>query len=174
MSRLVANGKFREDLFYRLSVLELDIPPLRRRTEDIPLLAEAFAVRFGGSGPLGRELLERLAEHPWPGNVRELRNAIERMCALSVGGAPRAEHLPPAVLRSAAVPAASGTIPESEPFLPSRGALPEWLAESERRYIEAALKETGGNKQAAARRLGISRMTLYNRIGALFGGDSPS
>jgi transcriptional regulator with PAS, ATPase and Fis domain len=175
LALLVEQGKFREDLYYRLSVLELDIPPLRRRSEDIPLLAEAFARRFGCAKPLGSSLHALLAQHPWPGNVRELRNAIERLCVLSVGESPMAEHLPPAVLRSAAQGSPlSNQQADQSPSLPRQGVLSDWLANYERRFIESALKETSGNKQAAAQLLGISRMTLYKRIGTLFGNDSPN
>ncbi|MGO4545367.1 sigma-54 interaction domain-containing protein [Paenibacillus sp. 2TAB23] len=173
LALLVEQGKFREDLYYRLCVLELDIPPLRHRTEDIPLLAELFARRFGCAMPLDNGLHLLLAQHPWPGNVRELRNAIERLCVLSAGDSLKAEHLPPAVLRSAARwEPLSEQQADITPSLPKQGALSDWLANYERRFIESALQETNGNKQAAAQLLGISRMTLYKRISTLFGNDS--
>ncbi|WP_337104313.1 sigma-54 interaction domain-containing protein [Paenibacillus sp. YIM B09110] len=173
LAMLVEQGKFREDLYYRLTVIELEIPPLRHRAEDIPLLAAAFAERFGCAMPIDGELRSLLTLHPWSGNVRELRNAIERLCVLSADGALRAELLPPAVLRSTAQrkPPFSETHNDQSHSLPAQGALSDWLAIYERRFIESALKETEGNKQAAAHLLGISRMTLYKRINALFGTD---
>ncbi|WP_171056123.1 sigma-54 interaction domain-containing protein [Paenibacillus sinopodophylli] len=173
LNQLVAQGKFREDLYYRLSVIELDIPPLRHRSEDIPLLAVTFARQFGYTKPLDNGLQALLIKHPWPGNVRELRNAIERLCVLSAGESLNNEHLPPAVLRSAGQwsPLSEQQAGQGPP-LPRQGALSDWLGNYERRFIQSALKETNGNKQAAAQLLGISRMTLYKRISTLFGNDS--
>lgn len=161
----VEAGRFREDLYYRLNVIALDIPPLRERTEDIPLLAETFLRRLGREEPIAPELIGCLARYAWPGNVRELRNAIERLHVLSADGALRPEHLPPAVLRASGSGALPGDPSGSRSPLPSEGTLPDWLADCEKRFIEAALEETNDNKLAAARRLGISRMTLYNKLG---------
>ncbi len=162
----VEAGRFREDLYYRLSVIALDIPPLRERTEDIPLLAETFLRRFGNEETISPEMTDILMRYYWPGNVRELRNAIERLHVLSSGGGLQPEHLPAALLRAPGLrelPNASSS--ETRMPLPREGTLTEWLADCERRFIEAALEETKDNKLAAAQRLGISRMTLYNKLG---------
>ncbi|MFD0671421.1 sigma-54 interaction domain-containing protein [Cohnella sp. GCM10027633] len=173
LAALVEQGRFREDLYYRLNVLALDIPPLRRRVEDIPLLANAFLRRSGYDLPLSDAMASILIGYPWPGNVRELRNAMERLRVLSPDGPPSAEDLPPAIVAGTA--SAAGIAldrPLAGAGLPERGTLPEWLADCERGYIEAALAETNDNKQAAAQRLGISRMTLYNKLALLFDRDA--
>ncbi|WP_158602281.1 sigma-54 interaction domain-containing protein [Cohnella endophytica] len=172
LARLAEAGKFREDLYYRLDVISLDIPPLRRRADDIPLLAETFLRRFGIVEPMPAQLITALTDYSWPGNVRELRNAMERLSVFAEDGKPRAEHLPAAVLRATGADTKpTESLVECSP-LPIDGTLPEWLADCERKYIEAALAETGDNKQAAAHRLGISRMTLYNKLSLLLGRSS--
>jgi DNA-binding NtrC family response regulator len=156
-------GRFREDLFYRLNVVHLAIPPLRTRPEDIPVLArfflQRFAERFGVSPmhvPPG--LFERLAAHPWPGNVRELENAMEGLVALSppegldlglLPGAPR----PPGA--EAAAPAES-----AGPPLPLRQRVEAY----ERGLIVESLRGARGNRSEAARRLGMSRVTLHDKL----------
>ena len=147
----VAEGRFREDLFYRLQVFDIRLPPLRERRGDIPLLADAFLREFKRStGPwstgLAPDALERLAAHDWPGNVRELRNVLERAAILSEGGPITGIHLS---LGSPSV------VPRRE-----HGK----LSDVERQAIEQALRQTGGNKSKAARRLGITRTQLYGRL----------
>ena len=143
-------GRFREDLYYRLDVVSLTIPPLRERREDIPLLSQTFLDRFsgeGGRGVLSPSATRLLLEYPWPGNVRELENVIEQACILSQGGTILPEHLP-AHLR-----------PSS-----GRPSLSEAREEVERELIEQTLLAVQGNKKAAAERLNMSRTTLYAKM----------
>jgi DNA-binding NtrC family response regulator len=151
----VRDGRFRTDLFYRLNVVHLELPPLRARPEDVPLLVEHFLQRFSrqyqvAPKRLAAEALERLRTYAWPGNVRELQNAIERAFALSAADTITLDDLPPS-LRGWALPSDTpGDVPT--------------LEESERRLFAAALRKTGGNKNEAARLLGIDRQRLYRKI----------
>ena len=152
LEALVAEGKFREDLYYRINVFAITIPPLRERREDIPLLAEHFRRKFsaGMNKPVGRvgaAAAEVLRVYDWPGNVRELQNAIERAVLVCKGGEIRPEDLP--------VQLSNG---QQEP--PAGRA----LAEVERQHIKRVLDESGWNVHRAARLLGIDRVTLYNKI----------
>jgi DNA-binding NtrC family response regulator len=159
LEQAIAAGAFREDLYYRLLVFPLDVPPLRERRDDIALLAERFLVAFGRrAGSLPAAALARLREHAWPGNVRELRNLIERAHILAGVGPIRDEHLwlDP---RGGAAGAGAGA---AEP-IPSDLRLDN----NERRLIRAALERAGGNKSRAARLLGITRRTLYSRLKVL-------
>lgn len=151
----VAKGEFREDLFFRLNVVRLHIPPLRERPGDIDVLARHFLARFSerfGVGPLRLtdELFARLRAHPWPGNVRELENAVESMVALSVDG-----ELDLSVL------SASGGAPTSAPSL----TLKQRVEAYERGLIVETLKAAKGNRSEAARMLGVSRVTLHDKLG---------
>ena len=158
---LVEQKLFREDLFFRLSVLPIEIPPLRRRRRDIPLLADAFVQRL--SRELGRKELRLtdeakrvLCEQPWPGNVRELQNCLERAAILCDG-----PTIGPAQLR---LDAAFRSGPGLGDVLDLSGPLAEVVeratARAEEEAIAAALRETGGDRAAAAARLGISLSTL--------------
>jgi two-component system response regulator HydG len=150
-------GRFREDLYYRLNVVELRMPPLRERREDIPLLAQHFLHRFAeanardirGFTPRAMDLLLR---HDWPGNVRELMNAVERAVVLSRGDLIDSGDLPTATGRDERARAGEET---------SGGPS---LEEVERAAILRTLEETGGNKSEAARRLGITRKTLHKKL----------
>jgi len=158
----LANGKLREDLFYRLSVFVLELPPLRERTDDIPMLAGRFIEEFNAQNGrsvegLTPEAEETLVRYAWPGNVRELRNAMHRAVVLAGNGAIVREHLPPLVLGGASRPARA---PESGKVLP--------LRDVERQMIIRALEETNYHKPQAAAMLGISLKTLYNKL-ARFG-----
>jgi len=148
----ISERRFREDLYYRLNGIRIDMPPLSSRTEDIPLLVEHFLEREARSGEprrsISRSVLSALARRPWPGNVRELRNEIARMCVLSEG----ALDDPSLVSKSARVPLESA----SEEVLP--------LAEVERQAIVRAIERTGGDKRRAAELLGISRAKVYQRL----------
>src|SRR5439155_9581984 len=99
LQRLVKEGKFREDLFYRLNVVKIDLPPLRERPEDIPLLATHFIEKFARPGDLPKQItpraMEVLLNHTWPGNIRDLENAIERACVTSRDNLTQVENLPP-------------------------------------------------------------------------------
>ncbi len=171
---LVREGRFREDLYYRLNVLPIRVPPLRARRSDIPALVEVLCEDMAlrsGSAPLElqADALALLAGQPWRGNIRELRNVLEqaamRADSTLIDG-PLLERL----LRESGVAAlAPPMAPVSEPAAPAGDAallrpLGEQVAELEQRAISAALARTGGNKLAAARLLGISRATLYERL----------
>ncbi len=146
-----AAGRFREDLYYRLAVIELRVPPLRERSEDVPALAESFARRyaaqFGLDGVrLAPALVRQLAARAWPGNVRELENTIARLVALSEGGEIGPEQ------------PAGGSPPSPAPNLRAQ------VEAFERGLIEQALRAAGGNHSEAARRLGTSRVTLLDKL----------
>jgi len=154
----VRAGEFREDLYYRLNVFALPIPPLREHRQDIPELAASYLVRRGyGPEAVSKEALELLAEHDFPGNVRELQNVIESGLILSGGKAVQPEHLADRL-----IPGLSFRESEASRGI-SQGAGPT-LAEVERSHLEAALKKTGGNQSQAARLLGISRATFIYRM----------
>ncbi|MCG6656837.1 sigma 54-interacting transcriptional regulator [Halomonas campisalis] len=157
----VADGTFREDLFYRLHVIPLELPPLRERDGDLPLLARRFceelAGRHGVEPPaLANGLLRRLADHGWPGNVRELRNLIERCVVLMHGRSIDAEDLPNDWLQAAAP--RQGDAPWQ---LPAGGVSLEAL---EGQLIRQALEQAQGNRSRAARLLGLTRDTLLYRM----------
>jgi DNA-binding NtrC family response regulator len=155
----VQKGRFREDLFYRISVVRIHLPPLREKGEDIPLLAQQFArelsTEYGGAGDVtvSAEALEVLRHHHWPGNVRELRNVITRAMAMGSGKSLQ--------LRDFIIPLPS----EGKPRAPSLDSLVgRTLEEIEKAAIMKTLKAQGGNKSAAARVLGIAYSTLYEKI----------
>jgi DNA-binding NtrC family response regulator len=161
----IAAGRFRDDLYFRLNVVELVVPPLRARREDIPYLAAAFlrqfARQFGkpiaGISPAAEQLM---LEAPWPGNVRELKNAIERACLLSEGPLLTERELQP---RPA--PAAGTAADGPRPALAPSGAPPVRSAPlPDRAAVIAALGAVGGNRAAAARHLGISRRAFYRLL----------
>ncbi|HEX3593757.1 MAG TPA: sigma 54-interacting transcriptional regulator [Polyangiaceae bacterium] len=160
----VAAGRFREDLYYRLSAFTLSVPPLRERHADIALLAEMFAResarRAGRPGAVfDPSTIGVLVRHPWPGNVRELKNAMEHAVVLADGGRIGAEHLPESVRRREA------PVPVGGPLsVPAAGTVKDKLAELERRSIEEALGAENGNQTRAARRLGMSRRALIYKI----------
>ena len=168
--REVGAGRFREDLFYRLNVVTLFVPPLRERQEDIPLLAQEFLVRFAeknrksikGFTP---QAMDRLLRHPWPGNVRELMNAVERGVVLS-----RGEYLDETELSlltpSPGAPVTSGGEEAARETTTGESATPgsPSLEAVERETILRTLEGAGGNKSEAARRLGITRRTLHQKL----------
>ena len=154
----VAAGTFREDLYYRLNVVMLKVPPLRERSEDIPRLVEHFAARFAEKNRrilegISDECLALLCRYPWPGNVRELENALERGIILMRGNVLTEKSLPLTVLQGQ---------PRSDDSRPSLTG--GSLSDAERRLILETVAETGGNKSEAARRLGITRKTLQNKL----------
>ena len=155
----VAAGRFREDLFYRLNVIGLEVPPLRARREDIPLLASTFLERHAAANRktikgFTPQAMDAMLRYGWPGNVRELENAVERAVILS-GGEYIAERALPLAVQNAPVPDADG----EELALGSMS-----LEDVERKAIEATLRETEDNKSEAARRLGITRATLHSKL----------
>jgi DNA-binding NtrC family response regulator len=158
---LVKDGAFREDLYYRLNVIRIDLPPLRDRPEDVPGLAEHFAAR--AEKVVSPGALEALLAHCWPGNIRELENAIERAAVICRGQTIRAEDLPAEVLRPA---------PHRMPFdidvsRPLTQVLEEAREALEERYLRAALKKSGGNITRCARLCGLSRRSVARKVVAL-------
>jgi DNA-binding NtrC family response regulator len=157
LARLVRDGAMRRDLYYRLSVVRVTLPPLRERREDIPLLAQRFLERHGRQ--LTPPALQRLVAHDWPGNVRELMNVIERAALL---GADEAIGAADIVLES---PLDEADDDDGEPTqLRYDEAKRQVLEGFQRRYIERLLVETGGNLSAAARRAGITRVALHRIV----------
>jgi DNA-binding NtrC family response regulator len=155
LDEAVSQGQFREDLYYRINVVELSVPPLRQRREDVLPLARRFAAEFAG-GPvrLSPQAVQVLLAYSWPGNARELRNAIQRACLLCRGDVVMAEHLPPKM---------SDLAPDSAESNPNRGR----LSQVERATILATLDECKGNRTHAARKLGISRRALIYKLRAI-------
>jgi DNA-binding NtrC family response regulator len=154
----VAAGRFRDDLYYRINVVELAVPPLAERSDDLLPLAARFAGEFAG-GPvrLSPQATQCLLTYAWPGNVRELRNAIQRACLLCRGDVILPEHLPPKI-------AASAERSGDEPAPAGR------LSQVERATILATLAECNGNRTHAAKKLGISRRSLIYKIRAIEAG----
>jgi two-component system NtrC family response regulator len=156
LSKLVAQGEFREDLYYRLNVVPVAIPPLRERPADIAPLARHFLALSTPPGQPVKQLsaaaIDKLACYPWPGNVRQLRNAIERACVLTRGDAIGADDLQFSDDDRSFVPA----LPESD--------LPAAVARLEETMIRKALEACGGNRTEAARRLNINRQLLYAKM----------
>jgi two-component system response regulator HydG len=151
----VRQGQFRQDLFFRLNVVQIKLPPLRERKGDIPLLVNSFLEKFTGEHGETRKISEdamaRLIAYDWPGNVRELENAIERAIALGSGPILHGGDLPTNLQHGA-----GERMPQNDELLP--------LDELERRAILRALREAGGDKLAAARLLGIGKTTLYRKL----------
>jgi two-component system, NtrC family, response regulator AtoC len=194
LEKKIKDGTFREDLYYRLNVIPIPLPPLRERRDDIPLLVAHFLRSKSNSGSgrpfkITRQALEVLCAHDWPGNVRELENAIERAVTLCETGTVRAGDLPPSLiqkLNSTIAPVGSQETaflpkpPESshspakiepgKPFAPSNGGdalkpLKNHLHDQELVYIQRALELSGGDKEIAAQHLGVSLATLYRKLG---------
>jgi transcriptional regulator with PAS, ATPase and Fis domain len=161
-------GTLREDLFYRLNVMSLAMPPLRDRREDVPLLIQAFLEEFNAKydkriTSVDEEALEILMAHPWPGNVRELRNCMERATIVCEGSLIGPAHLPSSpTTRPAPPPAAGGA---TVAF-----AVGTNLEEAERVLIVRTLAAAGNNKTQAAHTLGISLKTLHNKLRRYAGG----
>ena len=157
LDREVEQGNFREDLYYRLNVVTLEVPPLRQRQGDIELLADNFIARFTEKNrrtveSVSREFIEHLTAYPWPGNVRELENAIERAVILMRGTHLTEKSLPLALQK------------HFQEHPQGNGSRPATLQQAEKELIFQTLSETGGNKSEAARRLGITRKTLQNKL----------
>jgi two-component system response regulator AtoC len=169
LKKLVEEGIFREDLYYRLSVVPVNLPPLSERAGDIPLLADHFIRDFAernGRAITGitPDAVNLLCAYSWPGNVRELRNTIERMVVLSSGGRLTARDVPPQIRAAGNAPAGGGTAANnaSSPSTPQPAA--GSLAETEKRKILDVLAKHRGNRTRAAVELGISRRTLHRKL----------
>ena len=147
LAAYVREGKFREDLYYRLNVIDIHLPALKDRAGDVPMLVNRYLKEFGGKS-VSPEAMRLLEAYPWPGNVRELRNAMEKMCVLSPSGEIGVEDVPDEMKRDPArMLSTSGT-----------------LQDTEKAKILAVLEEVGGNRTKAAERLGISRRTIYRKL----------
>jgi DNA-binding NtrC family response regulator len=172
-------GTFREDLYYRLAVVELVVPPLRDRKDDIPALAAEFGRRYGdrfGLGTITLEpaLIDALARADWPGNVRQLENTIARLAALSTGGVIGLADYQSATGQTLGAPAPATTVDahdagdehasDSIPDARNGPSLKEQVEAFERGLVARALESTGGNQSEAARRLGVSRVTLIDKM----------
>jgi transcriptional regulator with PAS, ATPase and Fis domain len=156
LAQLVEDGTFREDLFYRINVIRLELPSLRERREDIPLLVEHFIGRFNrlqGKDLIGVSdgVLAALMQHDFPGNARELENIIEHAFVLCRGGMIETQHLPPEL----------GRDQQMRPRGPSKGMT---LQSMESLHIADALRRNAGNRKAAAEELGINPSTLFRKI----------
>ncbi len=157
LATLVGEKRFREDLYYRLQVIALTVPPLRERREDIPLLAQHFLRRYATKNHraiqgFSEEALARLTDYPWPGNVRELEHSVERAVVLAQGPFVEARDLPEAVAQ---------TEPSTR-VVPIPIGMP--LEEVEQRLIEETLRQTKGDKELAAKLLGIASRTIYRKL----------
>jgi two-component system response regulator HydG len=153
----IKNQRFREDLYFRLNVFQVHLPPLRERREDIAILVQHFVEKFGGDSAkrvtgVHPEAMEVLKAHDWPGNIRELRNAVERAVILCDGELITREHLPPDM---------AGKSPERHNFRLPYGLS---LDAVEREYILGSLQRNGNNKARTAEVLGVSEKTLYNKL----------
>jgi transcriptional regulator with PAS, ATPase and Fis domain len=160
---MVKDGTFREDLYYRLNVIRLDVPALRQRKEDIPLLVEFFLKRYADDSKtpikhLTKECLQALLNHDWPGNVRELENETERLCVLAgTDGELEASFLSQRILHSSSIRTASAAALDG-------GDLKGSLGDLEKDLILEGLKKHRWNKSQLARELGISRAGLINKV----------
>jgi DNA-binding NtrC family response regulator len=164
LQKLVKEGKFREDLYYRLNVVKIDLPPLRDRAEDIPLLVAHFTRKYARPGEPAKQIapaaMEVLINHSWPGNVRELENAIERATVTSRDPVIQVENLP-AELLSPAKPAAPFAVDLNRPLAE---LVREIVAQVERQYIHKALKKTHGHVGRCATVCGLSRRSITKKI----------
>jgi len=156
LEQAVKEGKFREDLFYRLNVIPIYLSKLKERKEDIPLLVDHFLTKYGlesgrGKKSVSQETLDLLMKYDWPGNIRELENVIERSVILCKDKIIRPEYLPQNIHK--------GPKGELSIFIPNRQ-----LEDVEKQYIYEVLKENNWNKSKSAKILGIERMTLYKKI----------
>jgi DNA-binding NtrC family response regulator len=159
LEREVNHGRFRDDLFYRLSVVTVRIPPLRDRLEDIPMLVNVFLRQLGvknGAQLFTREVVEDMARYEWPGNVRELRNYIERAVVL--------DTVPPALDTHASEPATSNAARPVNLDESYRDATARAVAGFEQSYITALLTWSKGNISMAARKAGMDRMYLHRLV----------
>jgi DNA-binding NtrC family response regulator len=163
LAKLVAENKFRDDLFFRLSVVPITLPPLRHRKEDIPLLVRAFLKSFAEENhkpvlELTSEAMQSILRYDWPGNVRELRTAIEHGVVMATGPKITLRDLPAAVRQGGASTSSSGSRlagPKTNPFD---------LHANEHQLIFQALDQSAGNITRAAQKLGISRRTLHRKL----------
>src|SRR5437763_5721175 len=178
LETMMREGRFREDLFYRLNVVTVNLPPLRERRRDIPLLVEHFLAKYAaglGGGGVAREALDRLVGHDWPGNVRELENVIQRAMVMATSGVLLPEHLPIGPVSAAASVAVDATLEEiiERKLVDCVRGLREHASANlyglmiglvEETLLRAVLREPGGNQVRAAQILGINRNTLRKKL----------
>lgn len=165
LQKMVQDGKFREDLYYRLNVVKIELPPLRERREDIPLLATYFAEKYARPGDAPKQIppkaMDVLLNYSWPGNIRELENVIERACVTSQNGSIQPENFPLELLR--------GDAPKPPFSVDINMPLPDILrriqADVEQEYIRKALEQCRGNVSQCAQMCGISRRSLSAKLG---------
>jgi DNA-binding NtrC family response regulator len=166
LEKLVRDGKFRDDLYYRLNVVRIDLPPLRDRPEDIPVLVQHFCGRFTRPGKppceVSPEAMEVLLRAPWPGNVRQLENAIERACVTARDGVIRPLNLPPDVAGKGLADNRAGLAVDLARPLPEQ--LAELTAAFEERYLRKALRKTRGHVGKCASLCGLSRRSITDKI----------
>ena len=158
---MVKDGTFREDLFYRLNVLQVNIPPLRDRKDDIPVLVEHFIAKYGARlardvMSISRDALRALMDYPWPGNVRELENTIERAMVLADSDRIEVENLPDKMLET--------RVPVTLPMFGDELSIKKATDTIERELIRGALEKTGGNRTRASELLEISHRALLYKI----------
>jgi DNA-binding NtrC family response regulator len=164
LPKLVRQGKFREDLYYRLNVVKIELPPLHERPEDIPLLATHFTAKYARRGEAARtiapEAMEKLLKHSWPGNIRELENAIEHACVTVRGASIEAENLPLEVT----APRNGGVSLSIDLTRPLPELLREMTVNLERQYLLRALKKSRGNVGRCAKICGMSRRSVSAKL----------
>jgi len=164
LPKLVRQGKFREDLYYRLNVVKIELPPLHERPEDIPLLATHFTAKYARRGEAARtispEAMEKLLKHSWPGNIRELENAIEHACVTVRGPSIEVENLPLEVT----APRIGGVSLSIDLSRPLPELLREMTANLERQYLLRALKKSRGNVGRCAKICGMSRRSVSTKL----------
>ncbi len=166
LEKEVAAGRFREDLFHRLNVVRLTLPPLRERKDDIPLLIDRFLSQVNGRFMLSHHAIEAMMEYDWPGNIRELMNCLERMMSFNSGPLLHFADLPTGVVNFArgqtGVGVVSAAVGGGTIAMPQQEVVP--LQELEKRAIQHALLRTRGDRTTAAQMLGIGRTTLYRKL----------
>ena len=174
LKALSQSGEFREDLYYRLDVVKIELPPLRDRTEDIPLLLDHFLQHFAKENnfqpvQLSPQAMAILQAYPWPGNIRELRNFCENLVVLKQGGMVNEYDLDPRFLHPTPIPKQDSTskeigAPETPLYTPPSGTASLSKEENEKRLLRNALVQAKGNRTEASRLLGISRRTLHRKL----------
>lgn len=172
LKKEVEKGRFREDLYYRLGVVTMRLPPLRERKEDIPQLAQYFLRKHGGDYTLSGEVLELFQAYDWPGNVRQLENCIQHMIAVNSGPTIHTGDLPSSLINfqhgRRSEGAAMAAVADGQPIVPPAITSSQFpilpLTELEKQAIISALHHTKGDRMAAAMMLGIGRTTLYRKL----------
>ena len=160
LGQMVADGAFREDLYYRLNVFEIELPPLRERTEDLELLIETILARLGASRVrFTNATIDALAAYDFPGNIRELRNIVERSVLLADDGVVHPNHLPRQCRAAAATQPRRSAIGEFDEIVP--------LDELEQRYLGQVFARFDGSRKELAEKLGLSERVLYRKLASL-------